>query len=259
MFRLAALFLAIPLAAQAQDGKWSIGVYGASPALSGHYMDDEAGTSISLKDDFKLNNDGMGFGFHFEYSGPRLGFSLQYSSFDYSGRNLLTKSIRINGEEYGAGYEVASGLSHSLLEALVTYKLLKGGKGWLGVDLGMQSWTLDMTAEGFDTQTNPAAPKGESFDYAEKFTAPIPFFGASCGVKAMGGRLELGAKYHLVSYSGASYTRFGADARYFVMPWLGLRAFLDNQSFKAPEDSILDSVDAKLDRNSFGFGVVAKF
>ena len=86
----------------------------------------------------------------------------------------------------------------------------------------------------------------------------------TCGLllicaRAAGGWLEGRSSFHFLSYKGASYRRWQGDLRYYPLPWLGLRAFLDSEHLDVPKDSLQDDLVLKVDRQGAGFGVVFRF
>jgi hypothetical protein len=71
--------------------------------------------------------------------------------------------------------------------------------------------------------------------------------------------VDLRAYYHLLSRSGATYRRAGADVRYFPVRWLGLRANFESEGFDVPRGSIDDQTALSLDKDGLGLGVVFRF
>ena len=260
MIRVAALLLAVPLAAQAPPQKWTLGVHGGNPELTGFYKDiGSSATSFDLVDDLNLELDKTGMGVHMEYSGSRFGFSMAYSVQDYAGQNRLDREFEIAGKKFSADMSVLSDLSHTVFDVNWTIKLLRHHNGWLGVDLGMQGWYLDVQAEG-RVEANPTlSNEPPSVKVNETYGVPIPHIGVSGAYQALNNRLQLGGKAHFLAYSGAKYTHFVADARYYFLPWLGVRAYFDAQSFDVPDGAIMDDVELKLDRSGLGFGLVARW
>ncbi len=88
---------------------------------------------------------------------------------------------------------------------------------------------------------------------------PVPQVGPSLGFTALDDRLVGRGLFHFLTYKGATYTRMGADLRYFPVSWLGLRAFVDSERFRVPDGSIKDDLDITLDRTGFGFGIVFRY
>ncbi|MDR0498766.1 MAG: hypothetical protein LBH03_03390 [Holophagales bacterium] len=257
MHRFAALLITIPLAAQAPFGKWSFGVHGATPDLTGHFSDSGSSpTNFDIKKDFKLKNDKMSLGVHMDYTGSRFGFYLGYVVQDFAGQNRIIKPNKIEiGGQILSDVDVKSSLKNTAFDVCGTIKILRGTYGaWLGVDVGIQAWYLDLNAEGSAIDTS-VTDKLEPYS----ITVPIPQLGISCGFQGLQNRLGLRGKLHFLAYNGAKYIRYTADARYYVLPWLGVRAFMENQSFDAPKDSIIADVEAKLDSNLYGFGVAVRW
>jgi hypothetical protein len=286
MNRLTALFLtiplALPLAAGAPARKWTIGVHGASPSLTGHFVksgstQDEFDTNFDLERDFGLKADGMSMGFFASYNGPRFGLSLDYTASDFAGDNVITTEgdvdLPFGGGNYVANTRVASALSTTIYDLNWTIKVWRPrgawGSAWLGIDLGVQAWNIDAEATGTArVKVMVTGPDGNQYEgeaeeertyKIDPIFAPVPQVGVSAGVTAFDNMLEAKARVMYVSYSGVSYTRFGADARFYPLPWLGVRAFYDSQSLDVPNDSIIQDIEVGLDRGVFGFGIAARF
>ena len=257
MFRFVALFLAISLAAQAQAGKWSLGVYSGAPELTGYYRDSgNLKTSFDIQNDFNLEKDKIGLGIHLDYSGARFGFSLDYGYNDYAGQGIINRVIQIGGYTFPTGINVTSALKNTAFDVNWTIKALRMNQAWLGVDVGIQGWYLDVQASGALTDTPYADTLVEA---NEMYVVPIPQLGVSGGFQGLQDRITLLGKVHFLAYKGAKYTRLVADARYYFLPWLGVRAFVESQSLDAPDSSIIEDIEVELDRNGFGFGVVARW
>jgi len=265
MYRFAAIFIAIPLTAQVPAGSWSFGVYGCNPQLTGHYRDSsiiqtELGsikTDFDIKKDFNLKNSKTSLGIHMDYIGSRFGFSLNYGIHDFAGQSQINREIGVGGQTFYSGMDVTSSLKNTAFDLNGTIKVLRGSSIWLGVDIGIQAWYLDVQAEGVST-ANPLA-EAITDKVTETVTVPIPQIGLSFGFRGLQNSLELGGKAHFLAYNGAKYTRFVAEARYYVLSWLGVRAFMEIQSLEAPNGSINADVEARLDNSLSGFGIALRW
>jgi hypothetical protein len=282
MNRLTALLLTIPLAmplSAAAPRKWAFGVHGATPSLGGHFvLKGDAllgGTDVKIDDtnfdiekDFGLKADGMGMGLHASYLGPRFGLSLDYLAADYAGDAKITRDIDFGGYRFVGNGLVTSSIKTTVIDLNWTIKVLKIKGAWLGVDLGAQYWDLALDAKGIAYVDNPLGgepipdPNGP-LSVSEAVRVPVPQVGLSGGVTAFGDRLDARARFAFLAYNGASYTRIGLDGRFYPLPWrrplVGVRAFFDSQSLDVPDGSIVDDLEAGLDRSAVGFGVVIRF
>jgi hypothetical protein len=260
-----ALLLTAPLALplSAAGPKWTVGLHAATPSLGGHFM--EAGgeaaavfkTNFDIEKDLGMEADGAAMGLYASYMGPRFGLSLDYMAADFAGARRITERMEFAGYTFDANVDVASAVKTTIVDCNWTIKVWRPGSAWLGVDLGVQYWGLDAEARGAASLQGQQALREETI--SESFAAPIPQLGLSGGFSAFGDRLEARARASFVSFSGASYTRFALDGRYWPLDWLGVRAFFDSQSLDAPEGSIVADVEAALDRSVLGFGVAVRF
>lgn len=246
---LVPLFVFVPLLAQGTARTFQADLHWVAPTFEGHLEGIESGQKlvVNLQDDLGLGKDNTKVGIGLEYQGPRFGLEFSMDSQNYKGSKLLTRTISVDGHEYTAGTQVDSELKVAALNLNWTIRVLTGESAWLGVDLGARSWALDFT-------TTSAV-----YQATEKFTVPIPQVGCSAGFRTVDGKWSMRGYYHLLTQKGASYHHTGADARYFPLPWLGVRAFLVNESLDIPKGSIQDDLEVKLDRNGFGFGVVVRY
>ncbi len=247
--------LARPLPQAAPDRSFTIGAQSYGPTLTGHFSGIQDGQPISLDldSDLGLAKDTTTPGFFMDYQGPRFAFQVSSASNEYRGDRILTRDITLNGTTYAASDRVQSHVKLSSVDGTWTIKLVRGQAAYLGLDLGVQVWKIDLDAHDL-----PSAPATASYA-STSVTAPIPQFGLAVGAKGFGDRLEAKAFFHYLGYKSAKYTRSGVDVRYFPLPWLGLRAFYDGGSFDVPKGSIKDDLELNLDRKGGGFGVVVRF
>jgi len=244
---------AAPLFGQAPTvKKWSFGLYGSLPDLGGYFIDSgEEPTDLDLKNDFGLKNDKMGLGVRIDYLGPRFGFQLDVGTHSFAGQNRLPKPVKMDGQTFPEGTDITSSLTNTTFDLTGTVKVLRFDHFWLGIDYGLQAWYMQVQAEA--KENRDIAP----VSYA--LPLPIPQVGLSLGANALNNMLEFRGRAHFLSYSGATYTLFAADARCYFLPWLGVRAFMEAQRFDAPNSSITDDLEARLDNNRFGFGVALRW
>jgi len=230
---------------------WTLGgqVYG--PILTGRFNGsiDSQPIKLDLDSDLGLGKDKTTPGFFLDYQGPRFAFQVSSGTAEYRGDRALTQSIQINGQTFSATHEVRSHVKLASVDGVWTIKFVKGSDAWVGLDLGIQVWKIDMDATDV---TNPATA-------STSVNAPIPQIGLSAGGRGFNGGLEAKAYVHYLAYKQAKYTLLGADLRYFPVRWFGLRAFYEGSSFDVPQGSVKDDLEFKLDRKGGGFGAVFRF
>lgn len=243
------LLAGLPMLAQAPASSFQVGVHGFPPTLGGRIegIQDGQRVLLDLQDDLGLVKDRTRLGLDLEYQGPRFGVAFSMDGQDYKGSKRLTRTVTVDGKDYPAGTLVDSDLSVDVLGLNWTIRLLRNERAWAGVDLGIDRWSIDLTT----TST--------LFQAREKVTVPIPQIGLSGGLHILDERLILRGYLHYLSRSGANYHNLGLDARYFPLPWLGIRTYLQTERLDVPKGSIKDDLEVKLDRNGFGFGIVARF
>jgi len=244
----------VPLAGP--DRTFTLGLQSYGPTFTGRLegIQDGQPLSVDLDSDLKLGKDKADLGLLLDYQGPRFGFLIQTGGTDYKGDNTLTRNVTIDGTTYGALTRITSSLKLKTLEGVWTIRIVPLSVAWVGVDLGVQSWKMDMEATGTALTPVPGTSTAST-----SVTAPIPQIGLSAGSKVPGGLFEIKGYYHYLGAKGAKYTRTNLDARFFPLPYLGVRAFYDNESFDVPKGSLNDDLMLKLDRKGGGFGLVVRF
>lgn len=249
------LLASLSLGAQMPERRWNFDLHGLPSTLEGSFQGTIDGQAISfdLKSDLALSKDKTKPGASIEYQGHRFGLALSIDEQDYKGSSLITRPISLNGTTYQASTRVDSQIKLRSYDFNWTIRAWTLEQAWIGVDLGIHSWDLDMSATG--TEQGTLLTKAAS----EKISVPIPQLGLSVGGKAFSDRLVGRASFHLLKYKDATYHRWQGDLRYFPLPWVGLRAFLDTESFDVPKGSIKDDLIFNVDRNGAGFGVVFRF
>lgn len=245
----------LPALAQAGLPKWSVGVHQFGPTLEGHMngIQDGKPVTFDLKGDLGLDKDKITPGGFLEYQGPRFGLTLSMDTMEYKGAQRSTRTFTINGVTFQGNVDIASKMKNQTADFNWTIRVFKFEQAWIGVDLGAHSWKVDVEATGKEQVTSQTQTASQSV------TLPIPQIGASAGFHLFEGRLVAKASYHMLNRSGAKYTRTGADVRFFPLTWLGVRAYMDNQTFDVPKGSVKDDLELKLDRNGVGFGIVARW
>lgn len=260
---LAALAL-VPASAQSLP-KWNGGLQFFGPTLEGHYQEfktnpGDTANSFDFQKDLGLGKDGSKPGLFLEYQGPRFGLALSYDMQDYKGSQRLSRPVEIDGTTFQANGTVNTTMKVGGADLAWTIRCYRWEQAWVGVDLGLHAWLLDVKANGQALVSQPGLPPvTETRSASAKLPLPIPQIGLSGGGHFLEGRGVVRGSWHFLSYKGASYTRIQADARYYFLDWLGARVFVDQQTFDIPKGSIQNDVEAKLDRKGVGFGLVARW
>jgi hypothetical protein len=234
----------------------TLGLSSFGPTFTGRMegVQDGQPISVDLDSDLGLAKDKAQLGFLFDYQGPRFGFLAQTGGVDYTGDKTTTRTVTIDGTTYSAGTRITSNLKLKTLEGIWTIRFVPLSVFWVGLDLGVESWKVEMDATG-----TVAPPGSGTATAATSFTAPIPQIGLSAGSRLPGGLFELKGYYHYLGAKGAKYTRGGLDARFYPIPHVGIRAFYETEAFDVPKGSLQDDLMLKLDRKGAGFGVVVRF
>lgn len=233
---------------------WSVGMQSYGPTLSGHFQGVQDGQPIAvdLDSDLGLGKDKTTPGFFMDYEGPRFGLQVSSGSAEYRGDRIVYRPITVGGATYTTGTRVLSHLKLATLDGIWTIKFARDTDTWLGFDLGVQAWTVDLDATSVPAFGTPTSA-------STRIKAPIPQLGLSGGSRGFNGALEAKAYIHYLGYRSAKYTLYGLDLRAFPTSWFGLRAFYEGGKFDVPRGSIQDDLDVQLDRKGVGLGAVVRF
>jgi hypothetical protein len=256
-FPLACLVLvtALPAFAQGTESHWYLDVHRFTPSLTGYFNGTSDGQpmDVDLQGDLGLEKSSTKIGFGAAYEGTRFGLEISRDEQDYAGLATMHRNVTINGQTFNANAVVTSSFKATNNNLNWTIRALKWPQFWIGLDLGARATQVQLDASAVEPFTGVNA----TADY--KTTLPIPQIGPSLGFTGLNGRLVGRASYHLLEYKGCSYGHTGIDLRVFPISWLGIMAFYDNEHFRVPQGSVASNLDALLDRNGMGFGVVARF
>lgn len=233
---------------------WSVGMQTYGPTLSGHFQGIQDGQPIAvdLDSDLGLGKDKSTPGFFVDYEGPRFGLQVSSGSAEYRGDRIVYRPVTVGGATYITGTRVLSHLKLGTVDGVWTIKFVRDIDTWLGFDLGVQAWTVDLDTTSDPTIGTPAAA-------STRIKASIPQVGLSGGSRGFNGALEAKAYIHYLGYRSSKYTLYGLDLRAFPTSWFGLRAFYERGKFEVPRGSIQDDLDLQVDRKGVGLGAVIRF
>lgn len=251
---LLALGVVIPLGAQVPEvGHWTLGVQRLPTDLSGKVFNQD-GSSISTFDiekDLALQKDSTSIGFMGEYEGRRFLLNLSSGGQSYVGHNVLMTNVTVNGTTYSTGTNLTSRVKVSTADLTWVIKLVRWDHAYVGLDLGVNAWKLDVDAVGVSGSITQTAH--------DSLSVPIPQFGASAGGHFPGGFLDVRGSYHLLKKGDAKYHHTLLEARGYPLPWLGIRVFHEDERTDVPKGSLSDDFSLNLDRQGTGVGVLFRF
>ena len=231
---------------------WTFGVHRSQPTLSASAIGTKDGRAsmVDADADLGLGRSGSPSGAFLEYSGQAHLFRLGYDALRFEGERTLTRNIQLDGVTYLAGTGLRSKAKLTVFEGLYTYKFLRQADAWAGLDLGVQVVKTELSAL---TLSGPQASQSLSP------TLVLPHVGISGWSSGAGGLLESRVYYHYFRLHGATSTRYGVDARAYLYPRFGLRAFYEVATVKAPPGSTLGDLDLRADSKLTGLGLVLRF
>jgi hypothetical protein len=231
---------------------WTLGFQRVQPSLSASIEGSRDGKAslVDTEADLGLERDGTPLGALLEYQGEVHGFQLTYDSARYLGERTLPRSISLDGTPYSMGTPLRTNAKIEVLEGTWTYKFVRRPDAWLGFDLGLQVFRLDLKALALTS-----TPSAQSF--RPRWVVPqVGLTGWSSGAD---GLLESRVYARYVTYRGATSFRYGLDARAYLYPRFGLRAFFEDGRVRVPRGSVEGDLELRADRRIAGLGVVIRF
>jgi hypothetical protein len=231
---------------------WTLGIHRSQPTISASAAGSKDGR-VSLVDtevDLGLGRSGSPMGVILDYQGTAHGFRLGYDSVRFEGKRVLPRDIWLNGTSYAEGTGLRSKAKLTVFEGLYTYKFIRQPDAWIGLDLGVQVLKTDLSA---------LALSGPPASQTLNPTLVVPQVGLSGWSSGVDGLLESRVYYHYFRLRGATSTRYGVDARAYLYPRFGLRAFFEAGTVRAPAGSTQGDLDLRADSRLSGLGLVVRF
>ncbi len=231
---------------------WTLGVHRGSPSFTAAAVGSKNGriSDVHTDADLGLGRSGSPTGAILEYQGQVHGLRFGYDQARFKGDQVLARDIFLDGVAYTAGTRLQSEAKVTVFEGLYTYKFLRQADAWLGLDLGAQVLKTDLAAADL---SGSAAPQGLHP------TLVLPQVGLSGWSSGAGGLLESRAFYRYFRMKGASCSRYGVEARAYLYPRWGLRAFYESGTVRLPAGSLQGDLDFQADSRQSGLGFVVRF
>jgi hypothetical protein len=230
---------------------WTFGVQRVQPSLTASVVGSKDGkaSSVDTDADLGLAREGTPLGFFAEYQGQTQAFLISYDSARYGGNRILPRAIALDGVSYDAGTGLQTSAKVQVMEGLWTYKFVRRDDAWIGFDLGAQLMRADLSALA------PSSPQAQKASPSWL----IPQVGLTALSSGAGGLLESRVYVRYFTHKGASLTRYGIDARAYLYPSFGLRAFFEDSRMHIPRGSLQQDLDIRVDRRVTGLGLVVRF
>jgi hypothetical protein len=231
---------------------WTLGFQRVQPSVSASLQGSRHGKAslVDTDADLGLARDGNPLGVLLEYQGEIHGLQFSYDSARYRGDRALPRDILLDGTSYSAGTPLQTHAKLETLEGLWTYKFVRRPDAWLGFNLGVQVFRMDLRA-----LAATATPGTQSIHH----TGVVPQVGLTGWSSGVDGLLESRVYARYVTYRGATSFRYGVDARAYLYPKFGLRAFFEDGRVRVPGGSVEGDLDLRADRRITGLGLVIRF
>jgi hypothetical protein len=229
-----ALFLAlalIPLTSSA----FEIGARGYYwfPSLDGKVRVDEAasiGTIVDFENDLAIEDEDYPSGEVFFGVGKHH-LDLGYTKIDYSGSNVLTRTIIFNGETYPVSSLVSSSIEYKMIDFHYQYDFINIENALAGFSLGGVFHVKYLDGE--------VALKTTGLDEKEDFTLPIPMVGLNLHIGIIADVLEARVRGTAMTYSGNSMYELAADLSFTPLPFIDIHGGYKTFVIDVEEEDVL--------------------
>ena len=233
-----ALFLAlvlIPLTSSA----FEIGARGYYwfPSLDGKLRVDEAaiiGDTIDFENDLAIEDEDYPSVEAFVGAGKHH-LDLGYTKVDYSGSNVLTRTIIFNGETYPVSSLVSSSIEYKMIDFHYQYDFINLENALAGFSLGGVFQVKYLDGE--------VSLKAAGLDEKEDFTLPIPMVGLNLHVGIIADVLEARVRGTGMTYSGNSMYELTGDISWTPFPFIGIHGGYKTFVIDVDEEDVLLDYD----------------
>ena len=212
-----AVFLALVLIPLTSSG-FEIGARGYYwfPSLDGKIRVDEAGIigdTIEFENDLAIEDEDYPSVEAFVGAGKHH-LDLGYTKVDYSGSNVLTRTIVFNGETYPVSSPVSSSIEYKMIDFHYQYDFINLENALAGFSLGGV-----FQVKYLDGEVNL---KAAGIDEREDFTLPIPMVGLNLHIGIIADILEARVRGTAMTYSGNSMHELAADLSFTPLPFIDI-------------------------------------
>ena len=212
-----AIFLALVLIPLTSWG-FEIGVRGYYwfPSLDGKLRVDEAGIigdTVDFENDLAIEDEDYPSVEAFVGAGKHH-LDLGYTKVDYSGSNVLTRTIIFNGETYPVSSLVSSSIEYKMIDFHYQYDFINLENALAGFSLGGVFQVKYLDGE--------VSLKTAGLDEKEDFTLPIPMVGLNLHIGIIADILEARVRGTAMTYSGNSMYELVGDISWTPFPFIGI-------------------------------------
>jgi outer membrane protein len=207
------------------------------PSLDGKVRVDEAGIigdTIDFENDLAIEDEDYPSGEVFVGVG-RHHLDLGYTKVDYSGSNVLTRTILFNGEPYSAGKPVSSSIEYQMIDFHYQYDFIDLENALAGFSLGGVFQVKYLEGD--------VALKTTGLDEKKDFNLPIPMVGLNLHIGIIADILEARVKGTGMTYSGNSMYELAADLSFTPLPFIDIHGGYKTFAIDVEEEDVLLDYD----------------
>jgi outer membrane protein len=233
-----ALFLALVLMPLASSA-FEIGARGYYwfPSLDGKVRVDEAGSigdTLDFENDLAIQDEDYPSGEVFVGAGKHH-LDLGYTKVDYSGSNVLNRTIIFNGETYPVSSLVSSSIEYKMIDFHYQYDFINLENALAGFSLGGVFQVKYLDGE--------VTLKTTGLDEKEDFTLPIPMVGLNLHIGIIADILEARVRGTAMTYSGNSMYELVGDISWTPFPFIGIHGGYKTFVIDVDEEDVLLDYD----------------
>ncbi len=207
------------------------------PSLDGKVQVEESGivgTRVDFDDDLGIDDEDypafevfLGIGDHH--------LSLSYMDIDYSGSQILSRTIVFNGQTYPITASVDSSIEYEMFDLCYQYDFLDLENILAGFSLGV---VIQIKYVDGDVSLETAG-----IDEREDFTAPIPMVGLNLHVGILADILEARIKGTGITYSGDDLYEISGEISWTPLPFVDIHGGYKTFAIDIDEDDVIFDYD----------------
>jgi len=207
------------------------------PSLDGTVKADEAGIIgdyLDFENDLAIEDENFPSVEAFVGAGKHH-LDLGYTKIDYSGSNVLTRTISFNGKSYSSGDLVSSSIEYKMIDFHYQYDFIDLENALAGFSLGGVFQVKYLDGE--------LSLKTTGLDEKEDFPLPIPMVGLNLHIGIIADILEARVRGTIMTYSGDSMYELTGDISWTPFPFIDIHGGYKTFVIDIEEEDVLLDYD----------------
>jgi len=206
-------------------------LFSGTASLSGHCTPMDS-TQMDIRGDLGIRSHSSTSGFSADLRQDHYRITASFFRTDFAETHLLPRELKVDRVTYPASTPVHVQMRCTTAELTGTYAFSKGPRGWLGLDLGLQAFDLqlDTSGRGYLQLDTPWVPwiSGRSTYHERQGLGPEA--GLSGEWLGAGGRLRVSGAARMGGWSERRTGLLAFRARYELLPHLGVHLLFQKRT-----------------------------